>query len=73
MPADAPLTLSLRRFSALLAALRDGPLNRSDLLKGETDEAVKYYQRAVDMDGTWGKPLFKLGLAKLQKADTAGA
>jgi tetratricopeptide (TPR) repeat protein len=41
--------------------------------KGETDEAVKYYQRAVDIDGTWGKPLFKIGLAKLQKADMAGA
>jgi len=41
--------------------------------KGETDEAVKHYQRAVDMDATWGKPLFKIGLAKLQKADTAGA
>lgn len=40
--------------------------------KGETDEAVKYYQRASDMDPNWGKPLFKLGLAKLQKADTAG-
>jgi predicted DNA-binding transcriptional regulator YafY len=33
MPSDAPLTLSLLRFSALLAALRDGPLNRPDLLK----------------------------------------
>jgi len=32
MPADAPFTLSLRRFSALLAALRDGPLNRHALL-----------------------------------------
>jgi Tfp pilus assembly protein PilF len=41
--------------------------------KGETDEAVKYYQRAVDIDPNWGKPLFKMGLAKLQKADTAGA
>ncbi len=41
--------------------------------KGETDEAVKYYQRAVEMDASWGKPLFKLGLARLQKADTAGA
>ena len=41
--------------------------------KGETDEAVKYYQRAVDIDPAWGKPLFKMGLAKLQKADTAGA
>ena len=40
--------------------------------KGETDEAVKYYQRASDIDPNWGKPLFKLGLAKLQKADTAG-
>ena len=41
--------------------------------KGETDESVKYYQRAVDMDATWGKPLFKIGLAKLQKADMTGA
>ena len=41
--------------------------------KGETDEAVKYYQRSVDVDPNWGKPLFKMGLAKLQKADTAGA
>jgi Flp pilus assembly protein TadD len=41
--------------------------------KGETDEAVKYYQRAIDIDPNWGKPLFKMGLAKLQKADTAGA
>ena len=41
--------------------------------KGETDEAVTYYQRAVDMDANWGKPLFKIGLSRLQKADTAGA
>jgi tetratricopeptide (TPR) repeat protein len=40
--------------------------------KGETEEAVKYYQRALDLDPKWGKPLFKLGLARLQKADTAG-
>jgi predicted TPR repeat methyltransferase len=40
--------------------------------KGETDEAVKYYQRALDIDPKWGKPLFKMGLARLQKADTAG-
>ena len=41
--------------------------------KGETDEAMKYYQRAVDTDPKWGKPLFKLGLGYLQKADTKGA
>lgn len=40
--------------------------------KGSTDEAVKHYERAVEIDPNWGKPLFKLGLAKLQKADTAG-
>jgi hypothetical protein len=32
MPTDAPQTLSLARFSALLAALRDGPLKRHDLI-----------------------------------------
>jgi Flp pilus assembly protein TadD len=40
--------------------------------KGETDEAIKWYQRAVDTDPNWGKPLFKLGLSRLQKADTKG-
>ena len=40
--------------------------------KGETDEAMKWYQRAVDADANWGKPLFKLGLGRLQKADTKG-
>src|SRR4051812_48517246 len=37
MPADMPLTLSFRRFSALLAALRDGPLNRQALLDRLSD------------------------------------
>jgi tetratricopeptide (TPR) repeat protein len=41
--------------------------------KGSTDEAVKHYQRASEMDANWAKPLFKLGLARLQKADTPGA
>ena len=41
--------------------------------KGETDEAMKAYQRAVDIDPNWGKPLFKIGLGRLQKGDTKGA
>jgi Tfp pilus assembly protein PilF len=41
--------------------------------KGETDEAMKAYQRAVDTDPNWAKPLFKLGLGYLQKADTKNA
>lgn len=48
-------------------------LGEVQFAKGDTDEAVKQYQRAFDMDGTWAKPLFKIGLAKLQKADMAGA
>jgi Tfp pilus assembly protein PilF len=41
--------------------------------KGETDEAMKWYQRAVDVDANWAKPYFKLGLGRLQKADMPGA
>jgi Tfp pilus assembly protein PilF len=41
--------------------------------KGETDEAMKWYQRAVDTDPNWGKPLFKIGLGHMQKADTKNA
>jgi Flp pilus assembly protein TadD len=36
---------------------------------GQTDEAAKWYQKAVDVDGTWGKPLFKLALVQLNKGD----
>ena len=38
--------------------------------KGETEEAMKWYQRAVDTDPNWGKPLFKIALGHLQKGDT---
>ena len=41
--------------------------------KGETDEAMKYYQRAIDIDANWAKPYFKMGLGRLQKADSPGA
>jgi len=35
--------------------------------KGQIDDAAKYYQKAADMDATWGKPLFKLALVELNK------
>ena len=41
--------------------------------KGETDEAAKWYQKAADLDPTWGKPIFKLGLVQLNKGDKDGA
>jgi Tfp pilus assembly protein PilF len=40
--------------------------------KGQSDEAAKAYQKAVDMDAAWGKPLFKLGLVALNKGDKEG-
>jgi tetratricopeptide (TPR) repeat protein len=37
--------------------------------KGATDEAGGWYQKAAEMDPTWGKPLFKLALVQLNKGD----
>jgi predicted TPR repeat methyltransferase len=37
--------------------------------KGATDEAAGWYQKAVDLDPSWGKPLFKLALVQLNKGD----
>jgi Flp pilus assembly protein TadD len=41
--------------------------------KGQADEAAKWYQKAVDLDATWGKPLLKLAFVALNKGDNAGA
>ena len=37
--------------------------------KGQTDEAAVWYQKAVDLDPSWGKPIFKLALVQLNKGD----
>jgi Tfp pilus assembly protein PilF len=37
--------------------------------KGQTDEAATWYQKAVDLDPSWGKPIFKLALVQLNKGD----
>src|SRR3954469_20278286 len=61
MPADAPLTLNLVRFRALLAALRDGPLNRHDLLNrlGDAYPRTASARPMVDRDV---KRLAELGI-----------
>jgi Tfp pilus assembly protein PilF len=41
--------------------------------KGQADEAAKWYQKAIDTDATWGKPLFKLALVSINKGDKDGA
>jgi tetratricopeptide (TPR) repeat protein len=47
-------------------------LGEVKFVKGEPEEAAKWYQRAVDADPTWGKPLLKLGLVSLNKGDKDG-
>ncbi len=37
--------------------------------KGSTDEAATWYQKASDLDPSWGKPIFKLALVQLNKGD----
>lgn len=38
-------------------------------VKGEPDEAAKWYQKAIDTDPTWAKPVFKLAMVALNKGD----
>jgi Tfp pilus assembly protein PilF len=39
--------------------------------KGQADEAATWYQKASDLDPSWGKPIFKLALVQLNKGDKA--
>src|SRR4029079_9232598 len=50
---------------------REGYYNLGEVKfsKGETDEAASCYQKAVYLDPTWGKPIFKLALVQLNKGD----
>lgn len=69
--ADAALSEAAQNMSAGREVFYN--LGEVKFAKGETDEAMKWYQRAVDLDANWAKPYFKLGLGKLQKADMPGA
>jgi Flp pilus assembly protein TadD len=37
--------------------------------KGQADEAAALYQKASNLDPSWGKPIFKLALVQLNKGD----
>ncbi len=69
--ADAALSEAAQNLNAGKEVFYN--LGEVKFAKGETDEAMKWYQRAVDVDANWAKPYFKLGLGKLQKADMPGA
>jgi TolA-binding protein len=48
-------------------------LGEVKLARSQADEAVKAYERAAQVDPTWGKPPFALGRLALNKGDAAGA
>jgi predicted TPR repeat methyltransferase len=48
-------------------------LGEIEAARGNTDEAVKWYEKASADDPNWGKPLLKLGLTSLNKGDRTDA
>ena len=44
-------------------------LGEIERARDKADEAMKYYQRAADMDANWAKPLVGLALSAIQKGD----
>jgi tetratricopeptide (TPR) repeat protein len=48
-------------------------LGEVEAARGNTDEAIKWYQKASVNDPNWGKPLLKLGLTSLNKGDRTDA
>jgi tetratricopeptide (TPR) repeat protein len=48
-------------------------LGEIEAARGNTDDAVKWYQKAAADDPNWGKPLLKLGLTALKKGDKTDA
>jgi tetratricopeptide (TPR) repeat protein len=48
-------------------------LGEVEAARGNTDEAVKWYQKASADDPNWGKPLLKLGMTALKKGDNTDA
>ncbi len=48
-------------------------LGEVEAARGNTDEAIKWYQKASANDPNWGKPLLKLGLTALNKGDRTDA
>src|SRR5262249_54433337 len=41
--------------------------------KGDTADAMKWYQKAASADPSWGKPLYKLGMSALKQGDRGAA
>jgi tetratricopeptide (TPR) repeat protein len=48
-------------------------LGEVETARGNTDEAINWYQKASADDPNWGKPLLQLGLSALKKGDRTNA
>jgi Flp pilus assembly protein TadD len=65
----------------LTGAVADGHGDREILFSlgemsfedGSLDEAIAWYRRASEADGSWGKPLYKLGVSTAKTGDTQAA
>ena len=71
--AAAEVTLAAAAETAEASAEVFYNLGEVKFISGESDVAAGWYQRAVDKDPAWGKPLFKLALVALNKEDYEGA
>jgi tetratricopeptide (TPR) repeat protein len=65
----------LARAAAGPAADRDVFYSLGEIksAKNQTDEAVGWYQKAAAADGSWGKPLYRLGTIAMNKGDKEAA
>ena len=66
---------ALGETSSGLDASREDLYNMGELafVRGETEEAAGWYEKAHMKDPAWGKPLFKLGLVALNTGDMEAA
>jgi Flp pilus assembly protein TadD len=48
-------------------------LGEVKLVRSQADQAVKAYERAAEVDPTWGKPPFALGRLAMRRGDTESA
>jgi tetratricopeptide (TPR) repeat protein len=65
-----------------LAAVANSPTARREdfynyaelkFAAGDSDAAQQWYQKAIDADPTWARPMFQLGMVALNKGDKAAA
>ena len=70
--AEAALKKAADNPTAASREVFDG-IGEIEFNKGDIDESIKWYKKAADTDPSWGRPLYKLGLASQKKGDIDAA